>query len=365
MQAGGAAAAELPNKVHVFKSGQDGYHTFRIPAVVRAANGDLLAWAEGRKNGRSDAGDIDVVMKRSVDGGQSWGPMRLVQDEWTSPAAPVTIGNPVPIVDHSEGAGAGRVWLVFTRNNDRVFVTSSDDHGATWSPRREITASAKAPSWGWYATGPGHGIQLERGTAAGYLIVPSDHRDQAGSRWGAHVLYSSDHGDSWRIGAVDTRDEESPIHPNENVAVELVDGRLYINARDQHGSSGANRAVAYSSDGGLSYDMPFAAEAQIMSPVVQNSAVRIASVDRGNDRNILAYCCPSHPSERRNLALLLSYDEGTNWRRFAIVHTGPAAYSDLVQLDDQRVGILYEAGEPLYEEILFTAVDVHPTSRRP
>ena len=68
-------------KVTVFKAGQDGYHTYRIPVIVRAKNGDLLAFAEGRKNGRDDHGDIDIVLKRSSDSGQTWGPLQLVQDE--------------------------------------------------------------------------------------------------------------------------------------------------------------------------------------------------------------------------------------------------------------------------------------------
>jgi sialidase-1 len=342
-------------KCVVFKSRDGGYHTYRIPAVVLAGNGDLLAFAEGRKNGPTDDGDIDIVMKRSADLGRSWGPMQLVQDEWNHRSAPVTIGNPVPVVDRLDPNFPGCVWLVFTRNNERVFVVCSDDDGTTWSRAREITAAAKKPSWGWYATGPGHGIQLERGSARGRLIIPCDHRDADNSSWGAHLLYSSDHGASWHLGAVDTREVGSPVHPNESQAVELVGGHIYMNARDQHGTDQATRAITYSSDGGLTFDAPFEAEPTIVTPVVQNSVVRLSAVDFGEGQNVLVYSCPGHSTARRDLTILTSCDESKSWQRENVLHAGPAGYSDLVHLNGSQVGVLYEAGTALYQEIVFAA----------
>src|SRR4051794_39675735 len=107
-------AAEVAN-VTVFKSGQDGYHTYRIPVIVRAKNGELLAFAEGRKKGAGDHGDIDIVLKRSPDSGQNWGPLQLVQDEADDPTAKVWIGNPTPVLDETDPKHPGRIWLVFTR----------------------------------------------------------------------------------------------------------------------------------------------------------------------------------------------------------------------------------------------------------
>ncbi|MFO0789173.1 MAG: sialidase family protein [Pirellulales bacterium] len=125
-------AAEIV-KTTVFRAGDDGYHTYRIPTIVRAANGNLLAFAEGRKNGAADRGDIDIVLKRSSDGGKTWGKFQLVQDEASDPTAEVWIGNPSPVVDMTDAAHPGRIWLIFTRSNERVFVTSSDDNGRSWS----------------------------------------------------------------------------------------------------------------------------------------------------------------------------------------------------------------------------------------
>jgi hypothetical protein len=353
LRAGKYAATE-DFRTTVFRSGTEGYHTFRIPTLVKAANGDLLAIAEGRKNAASDAGNIDLVMKRSTDGGRTWSAVQLIQDEDADPLGKITIGNPTPVVDRMDPAHAGRIWLPFTRNNDRVFVTYSDDHGATWAKRVEITAAVKDPTWGWYATGPVHGIQLERGPHVGRLIIPADHR-VGSDRWGSHVVYSDDHGRTWRLGAADTHASTDPVHPNENTAVELVDGRLYLNARNQKGSSPATRAVAHSRDGGLTYDAPFAPEPNLLSPVVQNSALRFAAADRGDAENILLYVSPKHQAQRRDLTLRMSFDEGKTWTNDVLIHSGPAAYSDLVKLDSRHVGVLYEAGAALYGEIVFSS----------
>ncbi|MEX0613225.1 MAG: sialidase family protein, partial [Pirellulales bacterium] len=308
------SSAEV-DKITVFRSGTEGYNIYRIPAIVKAANGDLLAIAEGRAGG--DASEIDLVLKRSTDDGKTWGGLEVVQENddfrhLLPPGTQVTVTGPTPVVDLMDPVHPGRIWLPFTLENDRVFVTYSDDHGQTWSTYREITSSAKDDNWGWYATGPVHGIQLERGANAGRLIIPSDHRDASTGGWGAHILYSSDHGQTWQIGADDTHAPSSPILPNENVAVELVDGRIYLNARE-HGSDPATRAIAYSSDGGLTYDAPFVAEPNITSPTVQNSAIRFAATDTGDPRNILVYSGPGHPTNRRDLTILVSFDEGTSW----------------------------------------------------
>ncbi|MCX6633885.1 MAG: sialidase family protein, partial [Acidobacteria bacterium] len=95
-----ALAALLPGadprlaSVDVFTAGQDGYQTYRIPAAVRTAKGTLLAFCEGRRNNQRDWGDIDLLVKRSADGGRTWSKAITVAD-----FGPDTIGNPAPVVD--------------------------------------------------------------------------------------------------------------------------------------------------------------------------------------------------------------------------------------------------------------------------
>ncbi len=157
-----AGSARAVEQVDVFTSGTGGYHTYRIPAVVLTGENTLLAFCEGRKTGRGDHGDLDLVLRRSTDGGKTWQPTQLVHEEGRTEK--ITIGNPCPVVDRTTGT----VWLPFCRDNDRVLMTNSTDDGRTWSKPVEITKDVKRPHWGWYATGPGHGIQ----TADGRLRLP-------------------------------------------------------------------------------------------------------------------------------------------------------------------------------------------------
>src|SRR6266481_5607599 len=162
--------ASVPSFTDVFVSGTDGYHTYRIPAIVVTTNGTLLAFCEGRKTSRSDTGKIDLLLKRSSDNGKTWSAQHIIRSDGEN-----VCGNPAPVVDETTGV----VWLLMTWNlgadgereinngtskdTRRVFVTHSADDGVTWTKPREITASVKKPDWLWYATGPVNGIQLTRG----------------------------------------------------------------------------------------------------------------------------------------------------------------------------------------------------------
>jgi sialidase-1 len=363
----GEEPESLSRRVTVFRSGHDGYPIFRIPAVVRAANGDLLAFCEARQGG--DASTIDLVLKRSSDGGRKWGALQVVQnhrdfrDLFGQDPPPITVGNPAPVVDLLHPEHPGRIWLLFTLENDRVFVIHSDDHGQNWSPRREVTAQVKRPAWGWYATGPGHAIQLRRGPHAGRLVVPADHRlgDSGQDRGpnGAQVIYSDDHGEAWQLGAVDDSYEDG-LNANETMAVELADGRLYLNTRDQNGVAPGTRGFAYSVDGGASFvrgateDYPTfqPASGVLDPPVVQCSLLRVARSADGDRADVILFSGPddSGPSGpgRSDLRIRYSIDGTRTWRDGRLIHIGPAAYSDMVRLEERRssVGILFEAGSP-------------------
>jgi len=334
-----------------FVSGQDGYHTYRIPAIVRATNGVLLAFCEGRKNSSSDSGNIDIVLRRSADNGATWSVMTLVQEEGNN--ATITIGNPAPVVDETTGF----IHLLFCRNNDRVFHTVSTDNGATWSARTEITGAVKLSDWGWYATGPGHGVQLKRGNQAGRLVVASDHGTTNGVR-GAQVVFSDDHGATWQLGGVNPA--FGGVNPNETLCEELVatapggGSRVYFNTRDQNGSAPGTRGQAWSIDSGSSFAGPFTNRAAFVCPVVQGSVVRLRATDQGSPINKLLFACPNHASSRSNMAVWASTDEGVTWGEPRPVYTGPSAYSDLVRVADDEIGLLYEKGATsAYETITF------------
>jgi len=324
-----SAAEPAPETVPVWTSGEDGYHTYRIPGLVVTPKGTVLAFCEGRKTGRGDHGDIDLLVKRSTDGGRAWSARRIVHEEGDT--AKITIGNPCPVVDEATGT----VHLPFCRDNDRVFVTRSEDDGVTWSEPDEITATVKAADWDWYATGPGHGIQKRREPHKGRLIVPCDHRVKAhegGWRGGgqSHMIYSDDGGRSWHLGG------STAFGMNECEVVELADGSLLLSMRNYLGKN--QRAFAVSRDGGETWSEP-KHHAQVYCPTCQASLHRYAL----EPRNLILYSGPGGPG-RKALTVRLSPNEGTTWPTARVLHEGPAAYSDLAVLPGGDILCLFEAG---------------------
>ena len=332
-------AAGGPEQTVVYRSGQHGYHTYRIPALVATAKGNLLAFCEGRKTGRSDHGDIDLMVKRSTDGGRTWPEQKIVHEEGRTEK--VTIGNPCAVVDHNTGI----VWLAFCRNNDLVFMTHSKDDGITWAMPVEITKNVKDPEWGWYATGPGHGIQLCYGPHKGRLVIPCDCGDSKG--WGqwdkkgrSLVIYSDDHGKTWQRGEITAKGM------NECEVVELANGTLLLSMRNYHGKN--RRAFSVSSNGGQTWSEPEHHE-QVFCPTCQSSIHRYSV----KPENIILYSGPGGPA-RTHMTIRASYDEGRTWSVSNLLHAGPSAYSDLSRLPDGDIVCLYEGGDKhAYECIRF------------
>ncbi|MEU1622256.1 sialidase family protein [Streptomyces sp. NPDC005722] len=348
----GAATTPLPASCTTsvpFRSGTEGYHTFRIPAVVRIGGAALLAFAEGRRNSAADDGDIDVVLRRSYDGGCTWEPLQVIADAGTQ-----TFGNPAPVVDPR----TGRVVLLVCRDTGPerlVYELHSDSGGLSWSPPRDITATVKPGNWRWYATGPGHAIALTSGPHAGRLLVPANHTSVLAGRTvhGAHALYSDDSGLTWHIGFVQALPGDW-LNLNESTMAELADGRVYVNSRDDHGFSAPTRADAYSPDGGLSISGIFRPQGALEGPEVQGSVLLTRT-------GALLYSGPADRAKRRLMTVRVSGDQGASWTSGPPVSDSPAAYSDLVELADGTVGLLYETGiTSPYESVTFTRLTQGP-----
>jgi sialidase-1 len=323
-------AEEAIKQVDIFQSGTDGYHTYRIPAVVLSNKGTVLAFCEGRKSSSSDEGDIDLMLRRSTNGGKTWQPMQLVYEKGGT--AKITIGNPCPVVERTTGT----IWLPFCRNNDRVFVTRSTDDGLTWGHPVEITRHVKRPDWRWFATGPGHGVQLQ----SGRLVIPCDWGDGPDKNQHSLVFYSDDRGQTWNLGGV------TEAAMDECEVVELVNKSLLLCMRNYRGKN--RRAFAVSSDAGLSWSSP-AQHEEVYCPCCQASIQRYSPPSPGGKNRIL-YSGPGGPG-RKNMTIRLSYDEDKTWPVAKVLYAGPAAYSDLVVLPDGSIGCLYERDE--YRRISF------------
>ncbi|WP_371663674.1 exo-alpha-sialidase [Streptomyces sp. NBC_00280] len=335
----------------LFRASQDpGYACYRIPAIVRTLKGTLLAFAEGRKDNCGDAGDIDIVVKRSTDDGRTWGPVQVVNDGGVD-----THGNPAPIVDRE----TGRILLAESWNTGRgggncpvpcdrtPHLQYSDDDGLTWSAPRDLSAEIMPPQWNsWYATGPVHGIQLTRGRHAGRLVFGVNTETWDGSRISANhaaLIISDDGGDHWKVGATDSwpiaADGTFRQKPSEVTLTERSDGVILVSGREQDGTDLGHRTQAFSADGGSSFLTPFRALPDLYAPQVQCSTVGFGA------RVLLA--CPGDPDRRRTMMIRSSYDGGRTWDsvdRGTVVTRDWSGYSDLVKIDSATVGLMYEGG---------------------
>lgn len=323
----------------LFKSGTEGYHTFRIPAIIRTP-GRLLAFCEGRLSGGGDSGEIDLVMKYSADEGATWSPLSVVAHD-----PGFTCGNPAPVYD----TRSGKLVLVWTKNSASakesriltgedpprtVWVMDSRDEGTTWSAPVEISASASKPEWRWYATGPGHAIQLK----SGRLLVPANHSlGPEISGWHSHVIFSDDGGTTWAIGGIHEG------FTNESAVAELPDGRVYQNMRSYTGEN--RRRVSYSEDGGLTWTAD-QSDPALVEPVCQ------ASVLGDGVRSLLLFSNPAS-TKRKKMTVRSSTDGGATWPNAIELYAGPSAYSDLVFVNETTVACVYERGtQGAYEAIV-------------
>jgi len=328
------------------------HRNVRIPAIVQTNKGTLLAFAEARSGG--DSGNLDLVMRRSADGGRTWSDPQTVWNDGGN-----VCGNPCPVVDRQTGT----IWLLSTWNlgSDHEgaimagkskdvrhpYITFSKDDGRTWAEPQKLSQSARKDHWRWYATGPGNAIQLTRGKHKGRLLVPanhSDHSDPGNHPYRSHVFWSDDQGRSWQLGDV--------LAPktNEATVVELSDGSVMLNMRSYHGKH--NRAVAVSKDGGKTFGEVTLDDA-LKSPVCQANIQRLTwpdEKDKGGKSRIL-FSSPGGRG-RDHLTVRLSYDEGKTWPVGKVVYDGGSAYSDIIPLSDGRIGVLYEKDG--YARIVFT-----------
>jgi sialidase-1 len=364
--AGGAlvAAEPLLEKVDLFEAGNDEYAMYRIPGIIVTAKGTVLAYCEARKSSGSDWGMIDIMLRRSTDGGKTWQPRAKIADvpgpkeknpvaiaKKVGKASDVTYNNPVAFADRD-----GSVHMLFCLEYMRCFYIRSDDDGVTWSQPIEITKAFEAfrPKYEWkaMATGPAHGIQLR----SGRLVIPV--WLSTGTGGNAHrpsvtaTIYSDDHGKSWKAGEIAVPDTEEWIFPNETVIVELADGRVMLNVRSE--SLAHRRLVTTSADGATQWSKPRFDEA-LLEPICMASIIRVSGGQSGGKTRI-AFANPDNleradqkaaagkSRDRKNLSIKLSYDEGQTWPIGKTLEGSWSGYSDLAALPDGTILCFYERG---------------------
>lgn len=368
---GNPPSAEEPflDKTDLFVAGEEGYKLYRIPGIVVTKRGTALAYCEARKSDSGDWGPIDVLLRRSTDGGKTWMPRQtLVRIEGDLPINPVaaaqkldkpgdnTVNNPVAIVDSETGA----VHLLYCLEYMRCFYKQSTDDGATWTEPVEITATFDAfrgdYAWKVLATGPGHAIQLTHGPKKGRLVVPV--WLSLGTGGHAHrpsvtaTIFSDDHGKTWQRGAIAVPDTPETIFPNETSVVQLADGRVMLNSRSE--SKANRRLVTISDDGATGWSTPRFDDA-LLEPICMAGIVRVRQPS-GTQAGLLAFSNPHNLSRtdgkeipgqsrnRVNVSIKLSTDEGRTWPANRTLEPGFSGYSDLAALPDGGILCFYERG---------------------
>ena len=347
------AAEPIFTEMDLFISGHDNVNIYRIPSLIVAPSGTILALIEAREG--DDGDPTDLTLKRSLYTGPqepprmlngyprvfgygvNWEPMRTVL-----PGKGEAIMNPCPLIDES----TGRIWLpcyevhggltehIKDSHKGRFLLTWTDDEGITWAPPRDLTADLLR-----FIPGPGIGVQLRTGR----LVVPGYWSPAAKVPARSCVAYSDDHGETWLLGA--------PVAGNtdESQAVELSDGVVMLNCRSNRGKG--CRYVALSRDGGETW-FKESDELALPEPVCQGSILRQARPATEGAKPWLVFVNPVQG--RANLTVRVSSDDGTTWSAGRTVHPGPAAYTGMAFLKDGTIGILYETGKVHpYEKIAF------------
>jgi len=343
------AAEPFVEKLDLFKVGEDpAYKIYHIPGIVVTAKGTVLAWCEARKKG-GDWDDISILLRRSTDDGKTWSAPKSIADV-PGPKAKnpfslrmknvdpkdVTYNNPVLIADRDS-----TVHMVFCLEYMRCFYQRSTDDGVSWSKPVEITATFEKfrPAYDWkvLATGPDHSIQLRTGR----LVVPV--WLSTGTGGNAHrpsvtaTIYSDDKGKTWHAGEIAVPNTEDWINPNETVVIELADGRVMLNIRNE--SKTHRRLVTTSRDGATGWSTPKFDDA-LLEPICMGGIVRYSTEKSGGKNRILfsnphnleradAKAEPGKNRDRKNVSVKLSYDEGQTWAVNKTVEPSWSAYSDI------------------------------------
>lgn len=302
---------------------------YRIPALLTAANGDLIAAIDERVPGCADlrgSRDINIAIRRSTDRGDTW-------------------SDPEVIVDFPDGQSASDASMVLDQVTGEIFmfynfmdldqepdvyylhVIRSKDHGKTWSEPEDITSQIAPPDWhnDFKFITSGRGIQTRGGKIQHTLV---------NLKKGLHLFGSDDHGKTWyRI--------DTPVTPaDESKIAELDDGRWMINSRV---NNPGYRYIHVSDDEGKSWKSHAAHE--LTDPGNNGSFIRYTSLRNGDDKNRLLFANTRSEDQRENLTVRISYDEGETWSEGKTIYEGSAAYSSLTILDNGDIGLFFERDE--------------------
>lgn len=346
-------------------------HTARIPGLATTKKGTLIAiWDARHHNDRDLQGDMDIVIRRSEDGGQSWGNPITVLDMGTFGGLHEKfngVSDANILVDENTGkifiiglwmhgvlnpeTGKNETWLdefsplwnhqwrsfgsqpgyEYHRTSQFIMTTSTDD-GLTWSEPENLTKQVKKEEWWLLAPAPGAGITLRDGT----LVFPTEGRDENGLQFSC-ITYSKDGGKTWKTS--------NPAYTNTNecMAVQLADGSIMLNMRERSNNGkveGNGRAIAITHDLGETWVEHHTSRSALIEPACMASLY--------NHHEVLYFFNPNSTSQRDQLTLKVSFDQGNTWPEeywTLLDQYRGSGYSCITKVDDEHIGIIYEGSQ--------------------
>lgn len=323
----------------VWSAGADtGIAEHFVFGLTVAKNGVVLAFSEGRIR-PGDAAPHHIVLKRSLDKGKTWLPSQILAESKENEC----YGNPTAVTDSK----TGDIILFYAQNfnNERtdVFFISSKDNGITWGKPLKVTSlfDSDALKRPFHLPGPGHGIALKNGR----LLVQVWHRFSVRlpmneRKYGVSVIYSDDHGRTWKAGGYIPHDDAFPA--NESRIVELSNGDVLLDSRYATGKDDCKRIQSYSKDGGLTWSEGSFSSMTPFTPI--DAGLNSINVD---GKAHLLFTHPAGPL-RNNLVINVSSDNGKTWTDGKLISPGPVNYSDIAILPDNTILVLYGKGIPKY-----------------
>ena len=322
----------------------DPLENYHVHGLAVLPNDTILAATEGRYE-VCDAGPRDILLRRSTDGGRTWGPTQTVVPSVDGQSW----GNPAFVVDRR----TGEVFLFYmlslrlpentscSGDSGDLYVVSSRDDGATWSEPRSLSGLFDHFPYDWalHGPGPGHGIQLDNGR----LLLNVLHRrvivgnTVAERYYGVAGVYSDDHGRTWRATGEVPVSVDYPI--NEARVVQRRDGAILVNGRAASGGN-RQRIVSISQDRGLTWSPAKLDGATGVFNAVDAGLARYTGGPHGHDVDRILFSRPDSPM-RWNMTVSVSYDEGYSFRYSRVVNPKRSYYSDLARLSDGTIILLY------------------------
>ncbi len=359
---------------------ENGVHTHRIPGMGTAKDGSLLAIYDVRYDSARDLqGHMDIGLSRSLDKGKTWLPMQIIMDMGTWGGMPEMfngVSDACILVDRNSGTiFVAGLWMHGVKNEKgewlegltenskewnhqwrnkgsqpgfgvketaQFLLVKSTDNGKTWSKPINLTKMCKKEEWWLWAPAPGQGITLKDGT----LVFPTQGRDAHGESF-SNITYSKDGGDTWRTSNA-AIDEST----TENMAVELSDGTIMLNMRanaNRNDTSSRNgRAISVTNDLGETWAEHPTSHGALIEPTCMASIIRHDFIQRGKKKSVLLFCNPASKTQRNNMTVKLSYDDGKTWSKnksILLDDQKSRGYSCLTSIDNETVGVLYESSQ--------------------